>query len=53
MEVMQLLESPKSKDSDIGMATARGHTWEAEAKGASRGEGSTVLCCSEKESRPG
>lgn len=47
---MLILESPTSKDSVIGMGTARGHTWEAEAKDASRRECGTALCCSEKES---
>lgn len=47
---MLLLEFPKSKTSDIGMGTARGHTWEAETKDASRGKCSIMLCCSEKES---
>lgn len=32
------------------MGAARGHTWEAEAKDASRRKCSVVLCCSEKES---
>lgn len=47
---MLLLEFPKSKASDVGIGTARGHTWEDETKDASRGKCGIVLCCSEKES---
>lgn len=47
---MLLLESPKTQASDIGMGTARGHTWEAETKDGSRRERGLVLCCPEKES---
>lgn len=45
---MLLLEFPKSKASDIGIGTGRGHTWEAENKDASRGKCSIVVCCSER-----